>query len=238
MEATQLAVATAIVLPAAVLQGSVGFGYALVAAPLLLLIDARLVPGPLIFSAFALVLMTALRERGHIDSSGVGWTLVGRLPGTVLGALAVGAIPASAMAIPVGASVLLAVVLSASGWHLRPTRWTLVGAGTVSGFMGTTSSIGGPPLAVVYQHSPGPELRSPLAMLFMIGSVLSITALAIVGRFGKTELGLSLLLVPGTLLGFALSGRLTPWVDRGYTRPAVLVVSAAAGLLVLARELL
>ena len=62
-------------------------------------------------------------------------------------------------------------------------------------------------------------------------------ALSLVGSFGATELRLALLLVPGTLGGFALSSRLTPWIDRGYTRPAILTVSAAAGLLVIAREL-
>ena len=52
--------------------------------------------------------------------------------------------------------VLLAVGLSVAGWHLAKTRPNLVGVGVLSGFMGTVSGIGGPPIALVYQQADGP----------------------------------------------------------------------------------
>jgi hypothetical protein len=44
-------------------------------------------------------------------------------------------------------------------------------------------------------------------------------------------------LLPGTLFGFAVSGRLTGWVDAGRTRRAVLGITTAAGLAAVLRSL-
>ncbi len=66
----------------AAVQGSVGFGLNLLAAPLLVLIDARLVPGPVLVAAIALVAVMSWRERHAIDFGGLRWALLGRLAGT------------------------------------------------------------------------------------------------------------------------------------------------------------
>jgi uncharacterized membrane protein YfcA len=233
----ELAAAAAAVFVGAVLQGAVGFGLALVAAPILLLIDPRLVPGPLIFAALFLTFLSAYRDRHAIDFTGLGWGLAGRLPGTLLGAALLAILPPERLAVPIALVVLLAVAMSASGARVDPTPRILVGAGLLSGFMGTTSSIGGPPIAMVYQNAPGDRLRGTLGGYFVIGAVMSLTAIAAVGRFGVAELRWGVALVPGILLGFALSNRLTPWLDGGYTRPAVLAVAAAAGIGILVRQL-
>lgn len=236
-DALGLAVAGAAVFVGSVLQGAVGFGLALVAAPILFMVDPRLVPGPLTFAAMALILLTAWRDRQSIDFRGFGWGLLGRLPGTMLGASILAVLSPERLAVPLGALVLLAVGISASGVHVAPSPRTLFGAGFLSGFMGTTSSIGGPPLAMIYQHAPGREMRGTLSSYFLVGTLMSLVAIGAVGRFGAAELGWGLVLIPGAIAGFALSNRITPWVDRGYTRPAVLLVSAVAGIGILVRQL-
>jgi uncharacterized membrane protein YfcA len=114
----------------------------------------------------------------------------------------------------------------------------LLGAGFVSGVFGTVASIGGPPLALVYQYETGPRLRGTLAGYFIVGGCMSIAALVWVGRFGASELFWTLALLPGTVLGFALSGLFTRWVDAGRTRRAVLAISVAAGVAAVLRPLL
>jgi uncharacterized membrane protein YfcA len=141
------------------------------------------------------------------------------------------------MGLAVGGLVLTAVAMSATGMRLVPTPRTVGWAGFLSGFMGTASSIGGPPLALVYQHAPGPRLRATLAGYFVIGGAMSLAALALVGRFGRHEIELAGALLPGALLGFAVSGRLLPLVDRGHTRKAVLGMAALAGLVAIAQQL-
>ncbi len=181
--------------------------------------------------------LTIWRDREGIHLAGVGWSVVGRLPGTVLGALAIGAISADQMATTIGVIVLLAVAMSFWGPKLRPTPYALVSAGALSGFMGTASSIGGPPIAMVYQHESGTRLRGTLASFFLIGGVMSLVALRLVGRLGMDELYGSIALVPGILVGFFLSSRIAPAIDRGYTRIAVLATATAAAGILLVRQI-
>jgi uncharacterized membrane protein YfcA len=52
------------------------------------------------------------------------------------------------------------------------------------------------------------------------------------------ELALGLILMPGVLVGFALSHYTAPWIDAAHTRPAILAVSALSALVILLRALL
>lgn len=230
--------AVAIVALASALQASVGFGLALVAAPLLALIDSHYVPGAVMGAGFCLGLLMALRERGAIDWAGVRAASLGRLLGALPAGVALGLASQATFELLFAALVLAAVGLSLVHPRLRPTPRVVLGAGVASGFIGTITSIGGPPLALVYQASRGPELRATLAAAFVLGSAISLATLAAVGRFGAGEALRALWLVPGVLVGVAASSRLLHVIDRGATRPLVLGLSAASALVVLVRALL
>ena len=220
------------------LQGAVGFGLSLIAAPLVTLIDPALVPGPLLFAALVLPILTARRDRSWVDLRGVRWALVGRVPGSVLGAAVLARLSPRLMSLAVGLVVLAGVAMTASGVRLRPRGRTLLVAGVLSGFMGTTAAIGGPPIALVYQHAEGPRLRGTLAGYFVVAAMISIAVLAAAGRFGRHDLLAGLALLPGVVLGYAASHRVARWVDRGFTRHAVLLVSTLAALALVLRALL
>lgn len=233
-----LVVATCVVAVGASIQGVMGFGLGLVGAPLLALLNPDLVPGPLLFAVLPLTVLVARRERGSLDFHGVRWALAGRVPGTIAGSLAVAALPERPLAVMLGLLVLLAVSISVAGWHVRPTTGTLLTAGAVSGFMGTATSIGGPPIALLYQRQSGPELRATLAAYFVVGGMVSLAALAWAGEFGLDELRAGAVLLPGMLVGFYGSGALARFIDRGHTRGAVLGFSAAASVVLIVQQLL
>lgn len=237
MSPFEYAVVFVVMAAAAALQGGVGFGMNLLAAPLLALMNPVLIPGPLILSALSLVVLMARRDRADIDWSGFWWVMLGRLPGTLAGALLVASISKRGVAIAVGIAVLIAAALSVRDLGLKPTRFTLLGAGIGSGFSGTVSSIGGPLLAVVYAGQRGPVIRGTLSVLFVVGGVISAGALALVGRLGAEELKLALLLQPPVILGFLSSRRLAAHLDAGRTKAAVLSVSVLGALAVIASEL-
>lgn len=237
MSGAELALAALVVAAGACVQGVVGFGLGLVAAPLLALLDPELVPGPLLFVGVPLTVLVALRERGSLDLRGIRWAIVGRVPGTVAGSVAVAVLPHGPLVVMLGLVVLAAVVMSVGGWHVRPSSTTLVAAGLASGFMGTATSIGGPPMAMVYQRHTGPQLRSTLAAYFVFGAAFSLAMLALAGEFGATELRAGLLLLPGVVVGFTVSRLLARVLDRGYTRAAVLGCSAASSIALILQEL-
>ncbi len=234
----KLLAACAVLTIGAAVQGSVGIGLGLIAAPILALIDPSLVPGPILCCGLALTGLMSYRERQAMDVSGLKWGVVGRLIGTLVAAVVLSNVPKKEMTLVLGALVVFAVALSASGLHVRPTMWTLISAGALSGFMGTTSNTGGPPIALLYQNAPGARLRSTLSGFFVFGTIMSLFALVAVGHFGRDEFWSALALLPGVLIGFALSTRTRQLFDQGYTRAAVLTVSAVSGATVILRALL
>jgi uncharacterized membrane protein YfcA len=238
MGAGEVVAATLVVVVGACVQGSMGFGLGLLSAPLLALVEPDLVPGPVIFASLPLSLLVAWRERASFDLGEVRWAVTGRLPGTVAGAFAVAALPDRGLALLFGVVVLGAVGLSVAGWDVRPTAPTLVAAGAASGFMGTATSIGGPPIALVYQHSTGPRLRSILATYFVFGALFSLGSLTAFGEFARRELGLGLWLLPGMAVGYLLSRVASRYLDRGRTRLAVLVSSSVSAVVLLVVEVL
>lgn len=234
----ELAVASAVVMAGATLQGSVGFGLGLVAAPLLLLIDPSLIPGPLLSAAAVLTVLLTHREWRSVNFADLKWALSGRIVGVAVAAAVLVVVPANYIALAFGTLILMAVAMSASGLHLAPRPSHLVTAGLLSGFMGTTVSIGGPPIALVYQKEVGARIRGTLSAYFTVGAVLSLIALRIIGRYGRTEILLAVGLLPGVLLGFLLSRHTAGVLDKGYTRIGVLTVSAVAALAAILRQLL
>lgn len=227
---TEWLLATAIVTTAAALQGSAGFGFSLFSAPILAWLDPALVPAPLIVACTLLLSLTAWRERSAVDLKGIGWILGGRVPGTVLGALALAALSERALTTGLGLLVLLSVAISLKTAHFQRRPRLLVAVGVVSGFMGITSAIDGPPVAILYQHERGALVRSTLATYFLIGAAMSIVALAVLGKLGRHEVFVALGLWPGIGLGFVGSRWVGRWLDRGRTRAAVLLVAAFAGV--------
>lgn len=221
-----------------VIQGAIGFGFALVAVPTIALVEPDAIPVTVMLMAVPMTIVMTLRERAHIDLGGFATIMVGRVIGIAGGVLLLEVVSGSGLTILVGAMILLGVVLSIGGLDIEPRRWVNVGAGVLSGVMGTTSAIGGPALAVVYQNRPGPELRSTLALSYLAGIVLAVGALASVGRVDAWHLWLALELVPALLVGVWLSFRLAPVLERGWLRSTVLAFAAISGVVIIARGLI
>jgi hypothetical protein len=93
-------------------------------------------------------------------------------------------------------------------------------------------------MALVFQDSEGAYLRGTLSVYFVASTIPFLLALAVIGRFGSDELRSALVLLPGVLVGFVLSGRAVPLLDRGYTRPVVLLMSGVTALAVILRRIL
>lgn len=238
IDAADWALACAVLLVGTVVQGSVGFGVALLGAPILFWIHPGLVPGPVLVVGMVLPLLILIRERHALDTAGVRWAIPGQLSGAAAAGVLLARIDAAALSLLFGLLVLLAVALSLASSAPRPTPGRLLAAGALSGFMATATSIGGPPLALAYQGVRGPRLRASLSAVFVVGACGSLTALTLIGRFGLTELLVGLSLLPAIGAGFLLSTYTAHALDRRWLRGAVLAVSAAAGLIAVGRALL
>lgn len=221
----------------ALVQGTIGFGINVIAAPVAAIVQPDALPAAMIVLALPMTAGSAYRERQHIDREGVLFSTLGRLPGVAIGGYAVSRLDPTALPTWIGGFVVLAAVMSVLSSNLRVTPLASAWVGTVAGIMGTMSSVGGPPLALLYQRAPGPVLRSTLGATFLIGSLLSLAALALAGRVEPWHWGLGLALSPAVGLGLVASRGLHARVDAGWLRTAVVGFACAAGLAVMAKGL-
>jgi uncharacterized membrane protein YfcA len=228
--------ASAAVLTGSILQSATGFGAGLIIVPLLALISLDFLPAPLILASMSLSSLMAWQGRHSIVRRGLAFMLGGLLVGIVLGTLSISAIPADRAGVVFGTLVLAAVAVSVIAPHPPRSPPILLGAGALSGFMGTISAIGAPVLALIYQNEEGRALRATLGLLYFAGSVAMLVFLHFVGRFGAPEAVLGLWLTPAYLAGYLFAAPVARVLDKGHTRKAVLAISCAAALALIIRN--
>jgi uncharacterized membrane protein YfcA len=222
---------------AGAVQGSTGFGFNMLAAPILAIIDPAFVPGPMLTVAVLVCIGGVIREHKAIDRRGLAFSLSGRVITATLAVLCLGLLDERTFSIIFGVLVLFAVGLSLLGLRINATPWTLFGSGAVSGFMGTLTSVGAPPMAMVYQNAEGPVMRSTLNAFFVVGGAISLVALALSNNMTLDQLILAAVLTPFAFIGFFFSGWGRRLVDSGRVRVVVLTVSTLSALVLIAMYL-
>jgi uncharacterized membrane protein YfcA len=236
VDPTTYAVIAVAVLVGATVQSAVGLGVGLVAAPVTALLEPDLMPGALLMVAVLMPCLTLVRDHHDIDWRGLGWSLPARIPGTLVGVWVVTTLTARELGIAIGAVVLVAVVVTWRAFHVPVNKATLSMAGFASGITGTATSIGGPPIAIVYQHRPAREIRTTMAVYFLVGATLSLLALLIAGDLTGDQATASVELLPFLVLGAALGALARRSIPAHVVRPAVLLVSSASALVLLVRS--
>lgn len=226
-----------IIVAAAVVQAGLGMGFGLLAAPLLALIAPDLVPVPTLWMGFLTSFLAAWSDRTGVVWSEVWFGSVGRLVGVVL-AVAVLAVISSGPAFPFvfGVMVGLAVLFTLSGWQLAFNKTSLFSMATVSGLMGTITSVGAPPMALIYQTRPASVARPTVAAFFAVGVAISLAGLYVAGLAGMRDLLLAGLMVPPMILGTQIGRRVRSRFDRRY-QPYLLAVSGGAAVILILRGL-
>lgn len=220
----------------ATIQGVVGLGLGLVGAPVVALLEPSLMPGLMLLLAMLLPVVTLWNEREGIHWSGLAWALPLRVPGTAVGVWLVAVLSDRFLGVAVGLMVLAAVLLTARAVELPLNRTSLSIAGFVSGISGTATSIGGPPLAILYQRQGPRIVRTTLAVYFMIGAALSIVGLLLTGEMTREELLLAGLMIPMLVIGALLARPLRDRLAGPGFRTGVLVVCAVSAVTLLARS--
>jgi uncharacterized membrane protein YfcA len=231
------ALAFGVIILGAIAQAALGVGFGVVAAPVLAVVDPALVPGTVMVLGTLTAFIVALRDRAGFRFANLGYALAGRIVFSLLGGLTASLLSPRLFLLVFAALILAAVALSLSGLRVAPTPRNLLIAGSASGFMGTITAVGTPPLAIVYQYAPGAEVRANLSAFFAVGGLISILSLTAFGAFGWQDLRLSLTLLPAMLVGYLLSPLLARHTDRGWMRPAMLALCVAAATVLLAKGL-
>ncbi len=217
----------------ATIQGTIGLGMAVFAVPILTLINPAFVPVPIQLVAPVVAIAAVVRERTHLDLRGAVTVMVGRIPGAALGVWLLAIVSARDLSFMIGGAVLVAVILLSAGWNVPFNGATKFTGGLLSGALGTSTGIGGPPVALLYARNRGPEVRSTLGAIFTFGLLINLAALAIAGHIDRDALLRAGGMAVPVMAGFLSSGWVKHHFDHERLRVGILVASAFSAVALL-----
>ncbi|MFT4837250.1 MAG: putative membrane protein YfcA [Psychromonas sp.] len=211
------------------IQSATGFGLAVVTAPILIHLSPEFIPGPIIIVGLFLGIINSLRYRANISFTGLKHGIMGRIPGTIAGAVLLFYINVAQLSLLLGVTVLMAVVISLLPIKLEPTPRRLMIAGFLSGLFGTSSSIGGPPMALLLQHQQAHLIRANMAAFFVAGGIMSLFVQIPIGFMTLHHLSISLPLLPAGYLGYRAAHHFIDRFSQQIVRRMSLVLCTISG---------
>ncbi|MCW8333991.1 sulfite exporter TauE/SafE family protein [Vibrio paucivorans] len=211
-------------------QTAIGFGLAIVAAPLLFWISPDYVPAPICLVALFISVLNALKHRANVSIGGLKMALIGRIPGSIAGGVLLVMVSTEMLALWLGLLVLFAVGVSLLPFRIEPTPARMGVAGFFSGFFGTSSAIGGPPMALLLQHQDANQLRGNLSAFFVFSSIISLIIQMPAGFLNWHHVWITIPLIPASWLGYKLAMLTTQSLPKEKIRIGALLLCSVSGL--------
>lgn len=222
-------IAALLIFVGAFVQTAIGFGLAIVAAPLLFLVSPDYVPAPICLVALFISILNALKHRDSVEIGGLKMALIGRVPGSIAGGILLVMVSTELLALWLGVLVLFAVVVSMLPFRIEPTPARMGIAGFFSGFFGTSSGIGGPPMALLLQHQEANQLRGNLSAFFVFSSIISLLVQMPAGFLTLHHVWISIPLIPASWLGYKLARATTQSLPKEKIRISALLLCSISG---------
>ncbi|MEU4567226.1 sulfite exporter TauE/SafE family protein [Micromonospora sp. NPDC023956] len=228
-------VAFGIVLLGAFAQSVSGFGFALVAVPLLATaIDPRTAVVVAALTNIGLTVVAAARDRHHVRWRVTGALTAAALLGVPVGLLVLVTFPERLLSALIAVVVLGSVVLVWSGARLHTGAVGIGAVGVLVGVLTAATGTNGPPLVAAF-HSLGYDprtFRATLAAVFSGAGLIGVAGFALAGRIDAGVLRLTLTTLPAVPLGWwwgnLVFDRLPPLVFRRIVLVGLLGSAGAA----------
>ncbi|MGE5226736.1 MAG: sulfite exporter TauE/SafE family protein [Planctomycetaceae bacterium] len=225
------------VLLGAVVQSTVGFGFALLMVPIVTVIaDPKVAVVTMTAIGLPLSCWNAIRWREHILVPEAARVTAASLVGMPVGALLLTKANDAVLTALVGAVVLVLTVALWRRFALPAGRRSEYAAGAVAGALATSVGTSGPPVVIAFQAAglePEP-FRATLAAAFLVEGAIALAAFWTIGLV-DAEVGRGVLVgIPAMILGVVAGERAFRRIDHGGFRAIVLALLALSGLLALA----
>lgn len=226
-----------VVLLGAFIQGTCGMGFALIVVPVISLLSPTSLPVTVLLLMLPLNAYIAWREWNALDKTGAIWIGIGRFIGTFGGIAILSLLSMKSLSIFVGLSTIFAAVAT---WFIPAfnlNKKAYIGAGLITGITETTTGIGGPPLALTYQHRPVAEMRATIAVSFLFGEILSLIFLALSGHIYPDLMYSSLWFLPALIVGSVLSQSIHNSINQKYMRIFVQIFALTSSIVLIVKAM-
>ncbi|MEV6034079.1 sulfite exporter TauE/SafE family protein [Nonomuraea sp. NPDC052116] len=231
-----LLAAAVIILIASTVHAVTGFGYALVATPLLALaVDPHTAVVSTTMSALAMTITIAVRQRHHAEWKVAMIAMAGIVLGLPIGLWVYGVTSERLLTALIGVGVLGCTVMVWRRVKVPGNVPVLVGVGLLSGALSTSTGTNGPPMVAAFQgmgYEPA-QFRATLSAVFAGTSVFSLIGFAVAGEVNSQSLWIGLVGLPVVQLGWFAGNAIFSRIDPDRFRKVVLaalLVSAAVTL--------
>ena len=221
-------------------QGATGIGFALVSAPVCaVVLDPDEVVGTVVRLALVMDVTLAVRAWRAIDVRVASTYLAAALVATPFAVVAAAVAPAGLLVVGlavltlVGAAALLVATPLRAGAVAAPSLGPQVVAGFASGFMGVTTGMPGPPVALesARRHVSPARTRATLAVFFAC-----VDLVASIANPHSLRAGPMVVLGVAGVLGLLVAGPVARHIDPVRARRLVAAVVIASALVALVRQ--
>ncbi|HEY3007949.1 MAG TPA: sulfite exporter TauE/SafE family protein [Micromonosporaceae bacterium] len=233
-----LLAAFVIVLVAAATQATTGFGFALVAVPLLAMAtDAHTAIVTVSLIGLVLTVMIALRERAHVRWRPVAGLLAATALGMPVGLLVLAVAPERMLGILIAIVVLACTAMVWRGVRVGTGPAAVAGAGLVAGVLATATGVNGPPVVAAFRGMDfDPRtFRASLAAFFVGSGAVGLAGFGLTGQIHGVAIALAAAGVPGVAFGWWAGNRAFARLDPNRFRRMVLCALIVTSIVTLVR---
>ncbi len=237
METPEILWIVAVVAASSFAQSLAGFGFGLLAVPMMSLM---VTPHDAVVVA-TLIGAVSTTTQAVIDRQACEWGVARRMSvaayaGMPIGLLAFVVVSEATMRFVLGVVVMIATLVLARGFVARTQSRTLDAVmGFLSGVLSTSTSTNGPPLVFLLQARgmPAQTFRATLNSVFAISNIGAVSLFAVSGHVTLDGCVAATVSLPVLFVALRAGYAVRPRVDAGTFRVLVLVLLFVSGISVL-----
>jgi len=237
-------ISAVVVLMAALLKGMTGFGFALLAVPLLSFMFPiqSLIPAMTIFNLVTSIYILA-SIRLKVKAKYILPMLIASFIGIPIGVYVLTYFPEKMLELAAGISIFsISMVFLLSGNQPAPEKKRgkpIVFAGFLSGILSSSMSIGGPPIALAMNRKgySKESFRKIFALVSVANASISSVLYVVKGIFVAFSVKFAIYLLPVILLGSKIGNMLALKINQLLFRKVILYLNMALGIFIIVRTI-
>jgi uncharacterized membrane protein YfcA len=210
----------------------------MIIVPFLAMISYTLIPVPIAFASLALTGLMTYKGRKHIDTKNMFQISLGMLAGIILSIFILKNIEFKQMGLVFGLFILISVFISIKIKSFTLNKSINYTGGFVAGIMGSMAAVGGQILALLFQNHPLESLKSTLAFLYTLFSVVMISLFYMFGEFSYEQMTSGFYMMPGFIIGFFIAPIFSKYFNPKYSKTVVLVMATLGAISLIGKSVL
>lgn len=231
----------AIIAIASLIKGITGFGFSLIALPLLLFWHSphELIPVLTVCNLIvSVIIVLQKKERKLVDKSYRQMIVIGSLF-AILGVALLKHLPESILASSLAIAFIIMSLISLFGlkFPFNINKYTHWGIGALCGFMSGSTSVYGPPLALYLNHAgvDNRQFREIFSWFSITIATMAIVGYGFVGLLSMATLNLTLVFLPILYLGSFIGKRINQHLPTTVFKHINTFISLASSILLLTK---